>query len=63
MTSIAGHIIGLAAGQSRAFMFVNQPILKEYSRLKSLQSDLDTLSLTKKKERQGRIRHNLVRKT
>ena len=62
MTSIAGHIIGLAAGQSRAFMFVNQPILKEYSRLKNLQSDLDTLSLTKKKERQGRIRHNLLQK-
>jgi len=62
MTSIAGHIIGLAAGQSRAFMFVNQPILKEYSRLKNLQSDLDTLSLTKKKERQSRIRHNLLQK-
>ena len=62
MTSIAGHIIGLAAGQSRAFMFVNQPILKEYSRLKSLQSDLDTLSLTKKKKRQGRIRQNLLQK-
>ena len=62
MTSIAGHIIGLAAGQSRAFMFVNQPILKEYSRLKSLQSDLDTLSLTKKKKRQGNIRKTLLEK-
>ena len=62
MTSVAGHIIGLGAGQSRAFMFVNQPILKEYSRLKSLESDLDTLGLVKKKERQAEIRQSLLTK-